>query len=189
MQQTTETVEAISSFTAAAGGIEGTIGLIQAIAGKTNLLALNATVEAARAGEAGRGFAVVAGEIKQLVVETTHATKSIQRHVADIQATSGRTRAAVTEVRQTIDDMSAVAIAVAEAVQGQAQVIAGIAAEATVAAAAARASVADDSRAGEVAAGAVTIAAEARSLAVSLQRNAVDLDHVIRTFLRAVQAA
>lgn len=189
MQQTSETVEAISSFTAAAGGIEGTIALIQAIAGKTNLLALNATIEAARAGESGRGFAVVAGEIKQLVVETTHATKSIQRHVADIQATSGRTRAAVTDVRQTIDDMSAVAIAVAEAVQGQAQVIAGIAAEATVAAAAARASVADDSRAGEVAAGAATIATEARSLAVSLQRNAVDLDHVIRTFLRAVQAA
>lgn len=46
---------------------------IAAIAGKTNLLSLNASIEAARAGELGRGFAVVAGEIRNL----SESTKSI----------------------------------------------------------------------------------------------------------------
>lgn len=43
---------------------------IEGIAGKTNLLSLNASIEAARAGEAGRGFAVVAGEIRVLADST-----------------------------------------------------------------------------------------------------------------------
>jgi len=39
---------------------------VQKIAGKINLLSLNAAIEAARAGEAGRGFAVVATNIREL---------------------------------------------------------------------------------------------------------------------------
>lgn len=39
---------------------------VEKIAGKINLLSLNAAIEAARAGEAGRGFAVVATNIRDL---------------------------------------------------------------------------------------------------------------------------
>jgi twitching motility protein PilJ len=60
--------------------------LIDDIADRTSILALNASIQAAMAGEAGRGFAVVAEEVERLADRSTEATKKIAALVKTIQS-------------------------------------------------------------------------------------------------------
>ena len=99
---TEQSAQEIATLAAAGQKIGDIVGLIQNIAGQTNMLALNATIEAARAGEAGRGFAVVAQEVKQLAAQTSKATDEISKQVAEIQ---GSTASAVSSVRHIAGTM------------------------------------------------------------------------------------
>ncbi len=55
------------------------ISVISEIAGKTDILSINAAIEAARSGEAGKGFAVVAQEIRKLADKTKIASEEIEQ--------------------------------------------------------------------------------------------------------------
>lgn len=68
--------------------IQNAVDVITEIAGRTNLLSLNASIEAARAGEAGRGFAVVAEEIRNLSEGSKEAANQILAIVNELVANS-----------------------------------------------------------------------------------------------------
>ncbi|ESA32817.1 methyl-accepting chemotaxis sensory transducer [Leptolyngbya sp. Heron Island J] len=80
-----ETAKKIKRLGESAQKISQTVSLIDEIALKTNLLAVNASVEAARAGEMGEGFTAVAEQVGSLAEQSSSATKEIAKIVASIQ--------------------------------------------------------------------------------------------------------
>jgi len=80
-----ETTKKVKRLGEASQQISKVVALIDQIALKTNMLAVNASIEAARAGEEGKGFAIVAEEVGALAAQSTSATKEIERIVESIQ--------------------------------------------------------------------------------------------------------
>jgi methyl-accepting chemotaxis protein len=109
----------INKLAQAASRIGDVTKLITSIAEQTNLLALNATIEAARAGEAGKGFAVVAQEVKQLASQTAKATSEISGQIAEMQAATQDSVAAIKEIGSTISHLSEIGAMIATSVDQQ----------------------------------------------------------------------
>lgn len=79
------------------------IKIINDIAGKTDILAINAAIEAARAGEHGKGFAVVAAEVRKLAEVSQKAAIDIN----ELSKTSLRvTEEASLQMAKLIPDIS-----------------------------------------------------------------------------------
>ena len=84
--------------------ITGAVNLINTIAERTHILALNASMHAASAGEAGRGFAVVADEVQRLAESSRKATSDIASMVNAIRI----------DTADTVDTMNRLIAQVAE---------------------------------------------------------------------------
>lgn len=110
----------IGSLAQSAGAIGNIVGIINAIADRTNLLALNATIEAARAGAAGRGFAVVAQEVKTLAGQTAKATADIAAQVTAIQGASGEVVNAIAGIGRVVEEIRGILASISAATEEQA---------------------------------------------------------------------
>lgn len=93
--------------------------VVDGIARRTNILALNAGVEAARAGEHGRGFGVVAAEVRALSIRVTDSARQIEQVI----------RLALPKVHEardlalgTTDAMAHVLTTISQAAQGSGEI-------------------------------------------------------------------
>ena len=93
------------------------VGLIQGIAERTGILALNASMRAAAAGEAGRDFAVVADEVKRLSESARESTAQIARLINAIQSETSDTVVAMNQAISQVVEISRLAETAGEGMQ------------------------------------------------------------------------
>ena len=172
-----------------AAGIENIVHSIGGIAEQTNLLALNATIEAARAGESGCGFTVVAQEVKALANQTAAATEEVRRQIKSISDAVGATALLIHQMLERFGTLGETDQALAQAFEGQTDVIRLIRQHADVAASLTtelQSSATDAEEGAEYVAG---LTGELGSVAQHLVRRAHILTEQTNAFLDGLKAA
>jgi methyl-accepting chemotaxis protein len=122
-QHTAEQTRLVSNHSDRIGEI---LSLIQDIADRSDLLALNAALEGTKAGEVGRGFSLVAAEMRRLSEHVVDSVRDIRKLVADMHQASHASVLATEEGIKLARETAAAAAKISEAVlrqrEGTAQV-------------------------------------------------------------------
>jgi methyl-accepting chemotaxis protein len=80
-----EVDDAIAKLSRRVERIGTVVEVIDEIADRSDLLALNAALEGAKAGDAGRGFSIVAAEMRRLAENVMESTKEIKNLISEIR--------------------------------------------------------------------------------------------------------
>ncbi len=99
---TQETAQRIKRLGEVSQEISEFVRIIEEIADRTTVLALNASIQAAAAGDAGRGFAVVAEEVQRLAERSSGATREIEELVKNIQAETNQAVMSIEDSTQEV---------------------------------------------------------------------------------------
>ncbi|SNS40731.1 methyl-accepting chemotaxis protein [Sphingomonas laterariae] len=181
--------ERAQELSQAAGQIGGVVTLIEEIAGKVNLLAINATIEAARAGESGRGFAVVAHEVKTLALQTQAAAAGIHDHVAHIRTAVTAVHAGHGDIETIVARVDEFASAMEQAVARQSEATHTIAANVGEAVAASQHIHRNAAAINEATVAAAASARTMQTMAESLAERSVQLRGRVATYVDEICAA
>jgi len=79
-----ELVKEVEHVQESTASISNFVATVNAVAGRTGLLAMNASIEAAHAGSLGKGFSVIAQEIRKLSDETNKNSHNIEEELNKI---------------------------------------------------------------------------------------------------------
>ncbi|MCI0570529.1 MAG: methyl-accepting chemotaxis protein [Myxococcaceae bacterium] len=99
------------------------VEVIDEIADRSDLLALNAALEGSRAGEAGKGFSIVAAEMRRLAENVLDSTKEIKNLITEIREATAAAAGAADASKVATESGEKLGAVAAQAVEG---ILAGV---------------------------------------------------------------
>lgn len=99
------------------------VEVIDEIADRSDLLALNAALEGSRAGEAGKGFSIVAAEMRRLAENVLESTKEIKNLITEIREATAAAAGAADASKTATESGEKLGAVAATAVEG---ILAGV---------------------------------------------------------------
>ncbi|MBS2030376.1 MAG: methyl-accepting chemotaxis protein [Deltaproteobacteria bacterium] len=111
-------VDSISKLSKRVERIGTVVEVIDEIADRSDLLALNAALEGSRAGEAGKGFSIVAAEMRRLAENVLESTKEIKNLISEIRESTHAAAAAAEASRRATEQGEKLGSVAAQSVDG-----------------------------------------------------------------------